>query len=149
MTIVRLLGFKEKYQAQCPKRLQTIAAFIVEEFLEYFVRPTPPVIVLRTALPGKPFYSTVFSKTKWPRKLPRRTSRSEAGRLFEILQVRLYSTHINEHRLYLCAHGRAVVSEKLAGRIPNLVRHLQDDKQEEFIYAAYVNSSNSRRCSER
>ena len=56
------------------------------------------------------------------------------GKPFEILHVRLYSTHINEHRLYLCAHGRAVVSEKLAGRIPNLVRHLEDDKKEEFIY---------------
>lgn len=62
------------------------------------------------------------------------------GKPFGILHVRLYSTHINEHRLYLCAHGRAVASEKLVGRIPNLARHLQDDNGAEFFYAAYVNS---------
>jgi len=33
------------------------------------------------------------------------------------------------------------VSEKLLGRIPNLVRNLQDDNNADFIYAAYVNSS--------
>jgi hypothetical protein len=47
---------------------------------------------------------------------------------------------MNEHRLYLCAHGRVVVSERLVGRIPNLVRHLQDDNFADFVYAAYVNS---------
>ena len=60
---------------------------------------------------------------------------------FEILHVRLYSTHMSEHRLYLCAHGRAVRSDKLVGRIPNLVSRLTDENGKEFIYAAYVNSS--------
>jgi hypothetical protein len=59
---------------------------------------------------------------------------------FQLLHIRLYSTHMNEHRLYLCAHGRAVVREKLVGRIPNLARHLKDNDGAEFIYEAYVNS---------
>ena len=140
MTIVRLSGFKEKYQAQCPKRLQTIAAFIVEEFLEYFIGPTPPVIILRDGPTGETISLDSFFEDEMASKITTKNF-TIRGKPFEILHVRLYSTHINEHRLYLCAHGRAVVSEKLAGRIPNLVRHLEDDKKEEFIYAAYVNSS--------
>lgn len=139
MTTVRLLGFKEKYQAQCPKRLQTIAAFIVEEFLEYFIGPTPPVIILRDGPTGETIALDSFFEDEMASKITTKNFTIK-GKAFEILHVRLYSTHINEHRLYLCAHGRAVVSEKLAGRIPNLVRHLQDDNNEEFIYAAYVNS---------
>jgi hypothetical protein len=52
-TIVRLVGFKDKYQTQCPKRLETIAAYVVEEFLEYFISPDPPVMTLRDGASGR------------------------------------------------------------------------------------------------
>jgi len=138
-TVVRLLGFKEKYQTQCPKRLETIAAFIVEEFLEYFIGQTPPVITLRDGPSGETISLDDFFEEKMASKITTQKLPIK-GKDFEILHVRLYSTHISEHRLYLCAHGRAVVPEKLVGRIPNLVRRLQDENGAEFIYAAYVNS---------
>jgi hypothetical protein len=138
-TIVRLTGFKQRYQTQCPKRLETIAAFIVEEFLEYFIGPTPPIINLRDGPTGETISLDDFFEEEMASKITTQQF-SINDKPFEILHVRLYSTHINEHRLYMCAHGRAVVSEKLVGRIPNLVRHLQDDNSAEFIYAAYVNS---------
>src|SRR5208283_970658 len=139
-TVVRLLGFKEKYQTQCPKRLETIAAFIVEEFLDYFIGPAPPVITLRDGPTGETISLDGFFEEQMAPKIIRQEFTIKE-KLFQLLHVRLYSTHMNEHRLYLCAQGRAVVKEKLVGRIPNLARHLKDDDGAEFIYAAYVNSS--------
>src|SRR5208283_1603478 len=139
-TIVRLMGFNDKYQAQCPKRLETIAAFIVEEFLEYFIGPTPPVINLRDGPTGETISLDDFFEEEMASKINTQKFPIK-GKRFEILHVRLYSTHISEHRFYLCAHGRAVVKEKLVGRIPNLARHLKDDNSAEFVYAAYVNSA--------
>ncbi len=139
-TVVQLVGFKEKYQTQCPKRLETIAAFIVEEFLDYFIGPTPPVIILRDGPTGETISLDDFFEEQMASKITRQEF-TIANTLFQVLHVRLYSTHINEHRLYLCAHGRAVVKEKLVGRIPDLARHLKDDDGAEFIYEAYVNSS--------
>lgn len=140
MTTVRLVGFKEKYQKQSPKRLEVIAAFIVEEFLEYFIGPACPVITLRDSLAQAvinldDFYEREMFAKSSPKRISIRTS------AFDVLHVRLYSTHINEHRLYLCAHGRAVIREKLTGRIPNLIRRLQDQSEKEFVYAAYVTST--------
>jgi hypothetical protein len=68
LTVVQLLGFKEKYQSQCPKRLETIAAFIVEEFLDYFIGPAPPVITLRDGPQERPSRFMSSSKNRWPRR---------------------------------------------------------------------------------
>lgn len=136
-TTVRLLNFKEKYQIQSPKRIEAIAAFIVEEFLEYFIGPNPPVIILRDGPTGETINLDV--EEQMASKISRKEFRIKS-KIFEILHVRLYSTHINEHRIYFCAHWRAVTSERLIGRIPDLPRRLRDDQGAEFIYAAYVNS---------
>ena len=138
-TTVRLIGFKDKYRLQCPKRLETIAAFIVEEFLEYFIGPAPPVVVLRDQATGEAILLEQFFEEQMASKISREEFTLD-DKAFELLHVRLYSSHISEHRLYLCAHGRVVLSEKLVGKIPNLVRHLVDDGGAEFTYAAYVNS---------
>lgn len=60
---------------------------------------------------------------------------------FCILHVRLYSAHIKDHLIHYCANDRVVVSEKLAGHIPNLIRRLQDESGREFVYAAYIESN--------
>ena len=46
LTIVTLAGFIEKYRRQCPRKLDTIAAYIIEYCLEYFIRPNCPTITL-------------------------------------------------------------------------------------------------------
>lgn len=45
-TTVTLDGYKKQYQKMCPRRSETIAAFIVEHFLEYFVGPDCPEMYL-------------------------------------------------------------------------------------------------------
>jgi hypothetical protein len=41
-SVVRLFGFRTKYQQQCPKRLETIGSHLVEHCLEYFIRADCP-----------------------------------------------------------------------------------------------------------
>jgi len=139
-TSVRLVGYKEKYRKQCPKGLDTIAAFIVEEFLDYFIGPNPPAITLRDGSTGETIALGDFFEQQMASQIDRKEFKIK-DKPFQVLHVRLYSTHINEHHLYFCAHGRAVLPERLVGRIPDLVRNLEDESSKEFIYAAYVNSS--------
>ena len=139
-TVVRLIGFKKKYREQCPKRLETIAAFIVEEFLEYFIGPTCPVITLRDGATGNILALDNFFESEMAAKSSQKQI-TVKGTTFDVLHVRLYSNHIIEHRLYLCARGRVVIHEKLVGRIPNMIHRFQDEEKKEFVYAAYVTSS--------
>lgn len=44
-TTIFLKNAFEKYQKICPKKLTSIAEFIIEEFLEYFIGPSCPKIV--------------------------------------------------------------------------------------------------------
>lgn len=137
-TVVHFKSFKEKYREQCPKRLETIAAYIIEEFLDVFLGPTCPTITLR----DKSLEQEIELNHFYEAEMVAHSERSQLqikDESFDILHVRLYSTHIKEHRMYLCAHNRVVIREKLTG-IPNLVRRLQDDEGKEFVYAVYVNS---------
>ena len=138
-TQVRLRGFKEKYSAAAPKKIDTIAAHIVEHCLEYFIRPNPPSINLVDAgAAAKLDLNNVFetsmavNATVVPFKV--------ADKDFNILHVKLYSSHIKDHQLHYCANDRAVKSDRLAGKIPDLSKRLIDEKGRDFVYASYVDS---------
>ena len=138
-TTVRLIGFKPRYQPQCPKRLETIAAYIVEELLEYLISPQPPQIVLRDAPNADSIDFLNFFTTEIAPNIERKELERKGERI-QVLHVRLYSPHLYEHRLYLCAHERVVTRERLTGHIPHLAGKLLDLEGNEFAYAAYVNS---------
>lgn len=139
-TKVSLSGMNERLRKTCPKKLDTIAAFIVEEFLEYFIRSDCPQIVLTDKSTGETLDLDNFFDSEMKAKSSNKKIKIK-GKSFDVLHVRLYSSHINEHHLYFCAHERVVLPEKLAGRIPNLVRRFKDDEAKEFVYAAYVTSA--------
>lgn len=62
------------------------------------------------------------------------------GHDFYLLHVKLYTTHMSEHCLYLSANFRVVIKDKLSNRIPNLIKRLSEKDGNEFIYACYVTS---------
>ncbi len=137
-TSLSLIGYKDKYRRQCPKKLETIAAHIVEEFLDYFLGPSCPTIFLTDQATGdtlslNDFYDRVMGVQSDLKRVPIQ------GSQFDVVHVRLYSNHVSEHRLYLCAHNRAVTRDKVTG-IPNIARRLTDEEGKEFVYAVYVNS---------
>jgi hypothetical protein len=137
LTTVRLTGFRSKYQQQCPKKLETIATHLIEHCLEYFIRADCPEIVLNDASASESLNLNDQFEHEMAGQSTRDTVTVDEHE-FYVLHVRLYSTHVNDHQLHFCADSRVVKSEKLLGRLPNLARHIQDDKGKDFIYAAYV-----------
>jgi hypothetical protein len=139
-TKVRLNGYKEKYRAASPKKLETIGAHIVEHCLEYLIRPNPPhLILIDDSTKERIDLNELFDKemSQNAKSVPFKVGPAK----FQILHVRLYSSHQKEHMLHYCANNRAVKSERLAGRIPDLARKLLDESQREFLYAAYLDGA--------
>lgn len=139
-TSVILEGLNKKFQNQCPKRTDTIAAHLIEHCLEYFIRFDCPTIILKDPSAEK----TINLNQKFELEM---AAKSERGAVkvdknsFTVLHVRLYSSHETEHTIHFCANSRVVKSEKLKGRVPNLSRQLEDKQGKAFVYAAYVDSS--------
>jgi hypothetical protein len=138
-TSVRLLGFKKKFSELGPKKLDTIAAYIVEHCLEYLIRPSPPHIELIDETNDQRIdLNEVYDREMKANAKP--VKFKVHGVEFEMLHVRLYSTHIEEHLVHYCADHRAVKAEKLAGRVPDLAKRLTDEDGRQFVYASYVDS---------
>jgi len=138
-TTIELRGFRAAYQKQCPKKPETIASYIIEHFLEFFIGPRCPDIFLHDEAGGDPLdLRQVFEHEMVSKSQPEGILVGETE--FTILHVRLNSTHIKDHALHFCANHRVVYSEKLGRQIPNLTARLRDDKEQEFVYAGYVES---------
>jgi hypothetical protein len=138
-TTVKLLGYKEKFRSNAPRRAETIGAHIVEHCLEYLIRPNPPQLALIDAATSERIdLNEMFEKEMAANA--KSTPFKAEGVPFNILHVKLYSSHIKDHLLHYCANNRVVKSEKLTGRIPDLAKRLTDADGREFIYAAYLDS---------
>lgn len=136
-TIVALAGFKDPYRTECPKKLDTIGAYIIEHCLEYLIREDCPEIWLSDKSGGE----SIPLKSMFEKEMVANSKSQQFGvgtEQFDIIHVRLYSAHAREHLVHYCAHDRVVKSERLAGKVPNLARRLCDDNGKEFTYAAYV-----------
>jgi hypothetical protein len=139
-TVVRLKQFKSRFQEVSPKKIETIGAYLVEHCLEYLIRPEYPALILTDSSSGDSInLNDLFEKEMGQNATtaPFKTGGNE----FQILHVKLYSSHLRDHLLHYCANNRVVKSEKLAGRVPNLARVLHDESGNEFVYAAYLDGS--------
>jgi hypothetical protein len=111
------------FRSAAPKRADTIAAHIVEHCLEYLIRPNPPrLILVDDATKEQIDLNEVFEKEMAANA--KSTPFEVENVSFNILHVRLYSTHIKDHLLHYCANNRVVKSEKLSGRVPDLAKRL-------------------------
>lgn len=137
-TIVNLIGYKNKYSVHCPKRLDSIATLIIEQFLDIFIGPSCPEILLHDNLTSEALNLDSIYEKEIVGKIERK-SVTIKNKEFELVFVRLFSTHIGDHKINLCANDRVVISEKLSG-IPNLVKRFQDGEKE-FVCAIYVHST--------
>lgn len=138
-TIVRLLGMRERFQAHCPKRPETIADHIAEHCLEFFIRGNCPKIRLNdpathTEIDLNRYFELDMLQKSKPTKF------DVKGQSFHVTHVRLYAARAKDHQAHFCANDRVVQSRKLTGRLPNLHAPLEDEKGQTFSYAAYVES---------
>lgn len=137
-TTVRLVGFRPEYEKCCPRTASTIARRIVEHCLEHFATDAGPRIVLidpddEARIDLKRFYSDemrVRSET---------TKFTIKDREFRANHVLVNSGADGQHRIFFCAHGRAVRSEGLANKVPNLVSPLKEPETgTSIVYSGYV-----------
>lgn len=136
-TTAKFCGYKTKYQKCCPKRLETIAAHVIEYCLEYFLRPHCPQIYLHDDLCETMNLNDHFEGDM----LHKQTMEFEInGQKFWGLNVRLRSSYSTDHFVHYCADHRVVRSDKLSGKIPNLKRAISDDEGRSFFYASYIES---------
>jgi hypothetical protein len=136
-TIIRLSDFRTKYKQQCPKKIETIAMHLTEHCLEYFIRSDCPEIILKEHNTGE----SLNLNDRFEHEIAGQSTRDQVSvedQDFDVLHVRLYSSHVKDHQLHFCADSRVVRSEKLLGRLPNLARRIQDQDGRDFIYAVYV-----------
>ncbi len=136
-TTVKLIGFRRKFQRHSPVKLATIAAYIIEYCLEYLIQSDCPDIWLSDSDSGE----QIHLNQKFEEEIRASSESIEFqidGRTFSVLHVRLYSAHLDDHRVHFCAHDRVVKSEKISNQVPNVTRRLQDAEGNDFVYAAYV-----------
>jgi len=139
-TVVRLRGFLGKYQAQCPKKMDTIAAHLIEYCLEYFILADCPEILIRESSTGDE--SNLNERFDDEIAAQSVRDRVQAGEhQLNVLHVRRYASSERDHRLNFCANNRVVTSERVAGRIPNTSRRFTDNDGNEFLYAGYVDGT--------
>jgi hypothetical protein len=136
--IVRLVGFKEEYQRQCPKGIELIAERIIEHFLFYFLSETCPSITLKDKR------ETLVLNDLFNKKVRGRRTAKESfnvkGVDFTIANLRLYMSDEKMSKAYFCGDNRVVEEINLVTRIADLRTRLKDDENNPFVYAAYVSS---------
>ncbi|MCA9407178.1 MAG: ATP-binding protein [Candidatus Omnitrophica bacterium] len=138
-TVIRLSGYKDKYSQHCRKKLDSLATLIVEQFLDIFISAYCPKIIIHDNLIGESLDLDIF----YEKEMVANTESKEIlikDEKFNLIFVRLYSTHISDHKINFCANDRVVLSEKIVG-IPNLLKRLSDSDGKEFVFTVYVNST--------
>lgn len=136
-TTVKLVRMREQYRRQCPKRLETVAAYIAEHCLEYLIRGDCPTLTITDRSSG----DSIDLNSFFEQEMSRKSEVAEidfGGQKLRVLHIHLRSAHIQDHLIHYCADDRVVTSEKLSGRIPNLRQRLLDQNGEPFVYAAYI-----------
>ena len=134
----RLVGFRPDYEKCCPKTASTIARRIVEHCLEYFAMDACPRIVLNdpddeARIDLKRFYAEEMRVRSETRKF------TIKGKEFRANHVLVNSGADGQHRIFFCAHNRAVRSEALANKVPDLVSPLKDPGSgTSIVYSGYV-----------
>lgn len=137
-TIIRLLEFDEKYERNVPRNANTIAQYIVEHCLEYYVLSRMPVVNIYDEEDEQVSLENTYDQ------LVASTSRdrvSVKGIPFDICHFMLHAHSELKHHICYCANSRVVISGKIGSKIPNLPAVLNDPNEaQNYIYACYVSS---------
>jgi len=144
-TSVRLCDYRPEFQAEVPHSSETVGRKIVEHCLEHFVLGLAPAIYLHDS--GSEVVHDLNEMFEAEVKVTTTVGKFKAGgRDFQVHNLRVSPGYQGTHRLHLCAHNRAVVSENLAGKIPNLVGSLRGTDNRPFMYAGYVSGAYLDEC---
>lgn len=134
---VSLIGFRERYRGQAPKRPDVIARTILEHCLWYFLREggAPDIRLIDC---GELFSLNRMFEELVAARLTR-SSLHVKGNSFDLVGLRARSANTTAPKLCWCAASRVVQEENLTGRVPGLHGRMRDD-DDEFTFIGYVSS---------
>jgi len=139
-SVVRLIGFKERYQQSAPKTVEAIARQVFEHCIWYFLRPggAPDVIISDDG--GESIALRDLLEESGSSEMMR-ASLDIKRQQFDLLGLRLKPSARNANpRLHWCAANRVVRDENIAGKVPGLYGKLKDQDSVEFTYVCYLSS---------
>jgi hypothetical protein len=133
-TLIRLIGFKEKYRNEKSafKTTDKIAQRIFEHCLAYYIGKIAPNIIVQDGAKKiylDTFYNdikdSIFTEPVLIKEHP-----------FTISHIKLYDTHEKEHKLVFCARNRDVIFENLSKYLGTSAQIQDNDRS--FVYTVYV-----------
>ena len=140
-TKVALLNYRQEFKDKCPRAARVIAKRVIEHCLEYFVLGDCPRITLHDVNEMEVLdLNRVFDEEIRPRISSQAFLVKEQP--FTVTHLRVATGYETQHRLHFCAHKRAVLTESLAGKVPNLSPALREDGEDRpFVYVGYVSGA--------
>jgi len=137
-TMIHLKGFKADYIKTCPSKPDTVAWKIVEHCLSVFLTTPAPAISIEDE--GRTIsLNAICSERVFPFASDSQLLIDSES--FNLVHLRLYGADTGQqHSIHLCANGRDVEQIALTGRIPGLIKKLDDDSGRSFYYQCYVTS---------
>lgn len=135
LTIVNLIGFKEKYQTSCPKATNAICKRLIEHTLVYFLNDNCPNIYFvdnNKKFDLKKIFDEHFKTFSKDETVEIKSKQ------FTLTHLRLYGSEENNHLIHYCANNREVKHENLSRFIPDLYKKIKDEDEKPFVYASYV-----------
>lgn len=136
-TVVRLLGFKDRYRAACPKLLDAIARRTIEHVMEYFLLKTAPQIVISEAHDDREIDLHQLVEQQLSPQVEEQKL-TVKGEVFDLRHVLIRAPADTPHRMHYCAHERVVEEDNLQKLIPHLETTLPGADGEGRIHAGYV-----------
>lgn len=117
-TVVELLNYKEDYEKEVPKQLNTIATRIIQHCLVHFLSDSCPEILIydnEKRLSLNQIFSDHFSTDE------NKSIVTVGEQVFSLLNIKIYDRAFKQkNRLYLCANDRLVDSKDLEKIIVDL-----------------------------
>ncbi len=139
-TTVKLVNFRPDYQQWTPRSAETVAKRMIEHCLEHFVLHQSPHITVHDDADSSIYDLNEMYESQVQSKLV--TSQfTVKDKEFVLHNLRIDPEYQPQHRLYFCAHKRAVHQENLVGKVPNLANTLLDENLVPFVYAGYVSGN--------
>jgi hypothetical protein len=137
-TIVKLIDFKREYRKHpsAYKKGDTIAQRILEHCISYFIGDIP----INIGLYDGEDYHRINDKFEEVKENILKEEIEKGGFVFHISHIKLYSTHLKMHKMFLTANRREVKSFDMSK--PELlgISTQFEDENGKFVYCAYVSS---------
>src|SRR6266446_605714 len=136
-TIVRLVGYRDPYKAECPRSAEIIVEKLIEHFLLMLMEPNCPKLVVHdfdrlydiNDIFTKDYKAGASVHTFAVNDIP-----------FTLHGFRLPTSRTTKHKRVYAAHQRAVISDNLQDYLPNLTSRLIDEEGESFFYLGALQS---------